>query len=313
MHKRDPIDVIEMEESFGWFAEVAARTKLPLVTKLHGPAFLTLNGFETDIEWVNVKMEQEGKALLKAQAIISPSQYTLDRITDKYQLQNIPSAVIVNPIANNASTPLWKLEQCDPNHILFIGRFDLLKGGDVMLKAFKIVLQSKPNSKLIFVGQDLGIKNSINELIHFNSFCEDLFSSDFRENIEFKGVLKPAELNLLRTKAMVTVIASRFESYGYTTLEAMFQGCPVVNTDAGGCREMIDDRRTGLLAKSGDPEDFAEKISYMLDHPKEAEAMGRAAREKVLLNNAPDKIVEETLKMYEIAIENHAKNVTALR
>src|ERR1700730_12271498 len=42
VHHRDRIDVIEMEESFGWFADVARLTSIPLVVKLHGPAFLSL-------------------------------------------------------------------------------------------------------------------------------------------------------------------------------------------------------------------------------------------------------------------------------
>ncbi|HEY9105578.1 MAG TPA: glycosyltransferase, partial [Roseateles sp.] len=34
IHRRSPIDVVEMEESFGWFADVQRRTGLPVVVKL---------------------------------------------------------------------------------------------------------------------------------------------------------------------------------------------------------------------------------------------------------------------------------------
>ena len=48
LHRREPIDVIEMEESFGWCADIARRTSLPMVVKLHGPAFLSMVGEELD-------------------------------------------------------------------------------------------------------------------------------------------------------------------------------------------------------------------------------------------------------------------------
>src|SRR5207244_714072 len=42
LHAADRIDVLEMEESFGWCADIQDRTGIPVVVKLHGPAFLTL-------------------------------------------------------------------------------------------------------------------------------------------------------------------------------------------------------------------------------------------------------------------------------
>src|ERR1700722_2688942 len=42
VHQHNPIDIVEMEESFGWFADIARLTSLPLVVKLHGPAFLSM-------------------------------------------------------------------------------------------------------------------------------------------------------------------------------------------------------------------------------------------------------------------------------
>ena len=41
VHERDPMDVFEMEESFGWCADVQMRVPVPVVVKLHGPEFLT--------------------------------------------------------------------------------------------------------------------------------------------------------------------------------------------------------------------------------------------------------------------------------
>jgi glycosyltransferase involved in cell wall biosynthesis len=47
---------------------------------------------------------------------------------------------------------------------------------------------------------------------------------------------------------------------------------PTITTDVGGFPDVIKHRRTGLLAKAGNPMDLAEKIIYYLDHPEQAEA-----------------------------------------
>ena len=63
VHRRDPIDVLEMEESFGWFADIGRRTSLPMLIKLHGPAFLSLVEDEINTPFGKVKVEREGHAL----------------------------------------------------------------------------------------------------------------------------------------------------------------------------------------------------------------------------------------------------------
>jgi len=42
LHAEDPLDVLEMEESFGFPLRVAAAVRVPVVVRLHGPAFLTM-------------------------------------------------------------------------------------------------------------------------------------------------------------------------------------------------------------------------------------------------------------------------------
>ena len=103
---------------------------------------------------------------------------------------------------------------------------------------------------------------------------------------------------------MVTLIASRWENQGYTVLEAMYQGCPVVSTDAGGSPESVKNGVTGRLARSEDPYDFALQICSMLEDPESAEAIGQTARQHVIANHSAEKVAAETLEMYRTVISN---------
>src|ERR1700738_3028784 len=151
LHRREPIDVIEMEESFGWCADIAKRTSLPVVVKLHGPAFLSMVGEELDTSFGREKVEREGIALRAAAAVISPCQSTLDQTIDRYALKPRLRRHIVNPMTLNSDVPLWRLDSCDRDAILFVGRFDLRKGGDLVLQAFSRIVTARRRSKLIFV------------------------------------------------------------------------------------------------------------------------------------------------------------------
>ena len=306
VHRRHPIDVIDMEESFGWFADVGELTGIPVLVKLHGPAFLSFVENEIASSFGKEKVHREGLALRRSSAIISPCQRTLTQTIEYYGLTPKRARQIVNPLTMGAETPLWRLETADPNTILFVGRFDLRKGADIVLKAFLLMLKDRPHLNLIFVGPDSGLSMADGVRVNFNAYCDLIFPRALRHRVDYRGRLSYQEIAHLRTKAMTTIVASRWENPGYTLLEAMYQACPVVCTDAGGCPETLMDGVTGRLARSEDPGDFALKIGSMLDDPKRAEAMGQAARQHVIVNYAAEKVAAQTLDMYRNVISNHA-------
>jgi glycosyltransferase involved in cell wall biosynthesis len=306
VHRRDPIDIVEMEESFGWFADVEARIGLPVLVKLHGPAFLSLVGDELASSFAKAKIEREGQALRRASAIIAPSQRTLSDTVDRYGLAPKHQRHIVNPLTMDEDTPLWRLQTCDRDTILFVGRFDQLKGADIVLQAFLLALERRPNLKLIFVGPDNGLSMPDGTQSHFNAYCDALFPKPLRDRVDYRGRLSNREIAQLRTKAMVTVVASRWESQGYTVLEAMYQGCPVVCTAVGGIPESVADGITGRLARPEDPHDLAAKICSMLEDPEGAEGIGQAARRHVIAAHAAAKVAAETLEMYQKLIASPA-------
>jgi glycosyltransferase involved in cell wall biosynthesis len=305
VHRRDPIDVVEMEESFGWFADVARRTAIPLVVKLHGPAFLSMVEHEPDTPFGREKILREGRALRCATTITSPSQATLTQTVEHYQLRPAILRVVENPVAMAADTPLWQLAECDRERILFVGRFDLRKGADILLKAFASLLTSRPGLRLVFAGPDRGLSTAAGQHIHFEAYRDQLFAPHLRRQIDFLGAVSHLQVPRLRSSAMVTVVASRWENSGYTLLEAMLQGCPVVSTDAGGCPESVHHGVNGRLARSEDPASFAAQILALLDDPAGAARLGSEARRHVLERHAAGRVADAMLEAYAETIAAH--------
>jgi glycosyltransferase involved in cell wall biosynthesis len=304
VHRRDPIDIIEMEESFGWFADVARLTSVPVVPRLHGPAFLSLVEDELDTAFGREKILREGRALKLATVISSPCESTLRETVERYALTPRMQRHIVNPLTMDSDAPVWNLRGCEPGTIVFVGRFDLRKGADILLKAFALLLRERPHLKLIFVGPDRGVPGPDGKRASFSEYCAALFPVPLRNHVDYRGPMGNRDVADLRVKAMVTVIASRWENPGYTLLEAMLQGCPVVSTDAGGCAESVIDGITGRLAKSEDVDIFAAQMRSIFDDPEGAAAMGHAARRQVSEDYSVVKVAAQSLALYEQVISS---------
>ena len=80
----------------------------------------------------------------------------------------------------------------------------------------------------------------------------------------------------------ILVNASDPEPFGIVLLEAMAKGVPVMAVDSGGPSEFIEHGRTGVLARSGDPEALADALEPLLVSAELRESLGDAGRERFL-------------------------------
>jgi glycosyltransferase involved in cell wall biosynthesis len=78
----------------------------------------------------------------------------------------------------------------------------------------------------------------------------------------------------------VLVNASDPEPFGIVLLEGMARGVAVVAVDAGGPAEFIEQGRTGVLARSGEPSALADALEPLLSSPDLRDRIGRAGRER---------------------------------
>jgi glycosyltransferase involved in cell wall biosynthesis len=303
VHQVHPIDVVEMEESFGWMADVQRITQLPLVVKLHGPAFMSIVEEDLTTPGAKIRIAREGEALRRVSVITSPADRTLQDTIARYELRPPLAVHLPNPLRLPESAPLWNLESCDRRTILFVGRFDKRKGGDLVLRAFAQLLSCWPDLKLLFVGPDFGVPGADGRTVHFSEAKHSLFPGASADSVTYLGKLPPDKIYKLRTESLVTVSASRWENQSYATLEAMLQGCPTVSSDAGGQGEIIVDGVTGRLTRTGDADDLCLKLRSIVEDPAGAAQMGRRAREYVLATHAPKVVAVDTLGIYERAIE----------
>ncbi|KAL3375453.1 hypothetical protein AABB24_006761 [Solanum stoloniferum] len=73
------------------------------------------------------------------------------------------------------------------------------------------------------------------------------------------------------------------ETFGRVTIEAMAFGLPLLGTDAGGTKEIVEHNVTGLLHSLGRPgtQNLANNLQYLLNNPSERQRLGSNGRKKV--------------------------------
>jgi len=81
--------------------------------------------------------------------------------------------------------------------------------------------------------------------------------------------------------------------------EAMVLGLPVISTYHGGIPELVEDGVSGFLVKEKDVESMAEKIMYLIDHPKVRESIGQVGRAHIQKNYDIQKLNDRLDDLYE--------------
>lgn len=86
---------------------------------------------------------------------------------------------------------------------------------------------------------------------------------------------------ILQTKS-IFVLASRYEGCPNSLIEAMSQGCACLGSNGeGGIKEIITDGKSGLLARSGDADDFAVKLQLLIGNENLRQRLSAGAVEEV--------------------------------
>ena len=169
-------------------------------------------------------------------------------------------------------------------HFLYLGRIMKEKGMDELFAAMRR-LREKFGAGMVLdiVGffDDEGYKAQVDQLVAEGIAVYHGFQSD------------PLPYY---TAADCVVLPSYHEGMSNVLLEAAATGRPVITSDIPGCREAVEDGKTGLLCKAQDCVSLYEQMARMAEtSPAERQAMGQAAHEKMLREFDKRLVVEKTM------------------
>lgn len=141
--------------------------------------------------------------------------------------------------------------------ILYVGRFDPIKGVDRLLASLARLRQEIP-LRLILVG---GGEDHSSDVRTLRSLCSDLSLTDC---VTFAGSKSHDDLPHFYRAADALVLPSYYESFGLVVLEALACGTPVVATHVGVVDDIVRNGVNGWVTEDNTPEKLAEGIRNTL-------------------------------------------------
>jgi colanic acid/amylovoran biosynthesis glycosyltransferase len=134
---------------------------------------------------------------------------------------------------------------------------------------------------------------------------------DLRSEVHLVGPRRHDEVITLLQDAhllvapCVTAETGNQEGIPNVLKEAMAMGIPVLSTRHSGIPELVEHHVSGLLVAERDSEALAASLAYLMDHPEEWPAMGRAGRQRVEAKFNIEKLNKELIDLYRHVISDN--------
>ena len=196
---------------------------------------------------------------------------------------------------NTVKYDIASLKEFDKSHPVIgcVARImPTIKGQDVLLEATSIVKKVFPTVKVLFAG---GVAERQQD--DYRKLLEYVHEHELTDNVEFLGNVDdvPSFLNSID----ICVVPSRSEGFGLALVEALAMGVPTIASDIAGPKEIVENEGIGVLFKSGDSVDLANKILRTIDDYESIRITVWENKDSIKDNYSIKKTCECLLREYE--------------
>jgi len=237
----------------------------------------------------------------QADIVIAANEY------EKKDFENISKTTKIKIIENGidfdvlqTSTLNFKDKySCSEKIILFVGRFNLVKGIDILLKSFKELTENEKYSKikLVILGSDFGYFIEMMRLI-----------KEFNLTERTIVVINPSREEVISAyhACEFLVLPSRWELSPLTPLEGFSCKKTVISSNISGIPFVITHNKTGLLVESENENEFRKAMQKLLDEPEFRQKLEKNAFVEVTKKRNSNKMTEEFLQVFEKIVKKSA-------
>ncbi len=247
----------------------------------------------------DLRIAVEKEIVQNCQRIVAPTARERSNLIQFYDAPSEKINIVPCGVNLTLFTPMSKADSrqrlgLDPSDtiLLYIGRFDPLKGLDLLLDAIPC-LKDRHRIGLVIVGGDG------DESAEYQAMVQKIKKLEIDRQVIFAGQKDQHELPPYYSAADVLVMPSSYESFGLVGLEALACGRPVVSTAVGAVDSLIRQSKAGCVVDAPTPHSLAAGIQSIVNNPAipPAEKIRKSILEYSWLNVAAAIIAE-----YENAI-----------
>ncbi|MDF3818327.1 glycosyltransferase [Leptospira sp. 96542] len=192
----------------------------------------------------------------RCDVVISPSHLIKQQLLE-YGITR-PITVVSNGMDLKRFQGIPKTFAGDSPKFLHVGRISYEKNCDVVITAFRQILNQYPKATLTIIGEGPAIPSLERQAEHL----------EMKDSVKFLGFIPNAVLHEEYPKYDVFLTASTMETQGLVVLEAIACGLPAVGVDAFALPELIKHAENGFIAKSFDSNGIALAALEILKNPE---------------------------------------------
>jgi glycosyltransferase involved in cell wall biosynthesis len=182
-----------------------------------------------------------------------------------------------DPLCGHVQTVRAELAVPDRAKLVgMIARLAPQKDHTTFLRAARRIVTALPKTRFVVVGDHSGDPGAARQFEALQQLTDEL---GIASSVTFTGFR--SDVPRLLAAMDVVVLATHFEGFGLSLLEAMAHGRPVVATAVGGIPELVVDNETGLLHRPGDDEHLATQVLSLLCDEAGARRLAKAGRDRV--------------------------------
>ncbi|MXZ02696.1 MAG: glycosyltransferase family 1 protein [Chloroflexi bacterium] len=252
--------------------ELARSWTVPHVTSFHTLASIKKRVRPEEDE-PKIRFVNEARAARESDVVIAWTEGEAEHITREFDVPT-DKIVIVPPGVDTerfVSSPTSSDTRAR-KRILYVGRLDALKGVDLLIEAFALVVGRGVDAELQIVGG-----GSADE---FRRVLGRISQLRLTDRVKLPGVLPQSELPEIYSNSDCIVAPSFHETFGLAVLEAAACATPAIAADVDGLRAIVVDGDTGYLVRERDAQLYADKIVELMGNDTLRVEMSKAARKR---------------------------------
>ncbi len=221
----------------------------------------------------------------------APSEF-MRELAISYGIPKEKIVILRNVLNFDAYTASRKKEKV----FLYMGRISQEKGLVVAIEAMKLLKQKGilGEWKFIIAGKgphekflhEFVKKNNVEDVVKFVGFCQ-------------KG--GDTWTRLMGTSAVAILPSVWYDNSPIAISESMAFGSPVIVSDCGGTKEMIEDGKSGFIFKTGDVADLANKMQKFINNNELVQSMGEKAKKHIRSLNNEEEYYQKLMEIYKKA------------
>jgi glycosyltransferase involved in cell wall biosynthesis len=154
------------------------------------------------------------------------------------------------------------------HHLLYCGRISVEKNLNLLAKSFRELCRTRRDLALVFAGDGPQIPQLQRELADLPAY--------------FLGRQNDAQLSGLYANSDLLMFPSKTDTLGQVVLEAQASGLPVLVSNEGGPKEIVDDGLTGLVLPADDASAWTAAVQTLLADEPRRQRMSRTAPLRVV-------------------------------